>query len=289
MRMRAALIGLVLLTAGCGGTPRPAITVEQKAAPAPLGLRVGVVGGLSVSRIPGARFTFGPLRTMPALPLVLVSADDVALPALLDVAARYPTSHYAYVGGSTRGNHRANVVGIVFREEQAARLGGYVAGLVALDQGGVDPRVAWVGPEERALANAFVRGVHEAAPAVTVLRAWSRSTPASCKEAALGALGRGAVAIMSHGGLCADAALTGAHQQNDVGLRLSDFELVDVPIGIVVRDAVNGVYRGGEDLVFGAASGAIGVRRLDPRVPADIGVQARAAAQQLASGLGLSG
>jgi hypothetical protein len=56
-----------------------------------------------------------------------------------------------------------------------------------------------------------------------------------------------------------------------------------------VGDAVSGVYRGGEDLVFGAASGAIGARRLDPRVPPDIAVQAHTAAQQLANGLRASG
>jgi hypothetical protein len=57
----------------------------------------------------------------------------------------------------------------------------------------------------------------------------------------------------------------------------------------VVTDAVAGVYRGGEDIVFGASSGAIGVRHLDPRVSADIAVRARTAAQQLAGGLRPSG
>jgi hypothetical protein len=52
---------------------------------------------------------------------------------------------------------------------------------------------------------------------------------------------------------------------------------------------VAGVFRGGEDIVFGASSGAIGVRQLDPRISADIAVRARAAAQQLSSGLRPSG
>jgi hypothetical protein len=94
---------------------------------------------------------------------------------------------------------------------------------------------------------------------------------------------------MAHGGLCAQAAIAGAHQQNRVGLQISDFELPNVPIGVVMGDAVAGVYRGGEDIVFDASSGAIGVRRLDPRISADIGVRARAAAQQLSSGLRPSG
>jgi hypothetical protein len=64
---------------------------------------------------------------------------------------------------------------------------------------------------------------------------------------------------------------------------------VDVPVGALVRDAQNGVYHGGEDLVFGAASGAIGVAHLDRRISGEVGIRARTAAQQMANGLPLSG
>jgi hypothetical protein len=65
--------------------------------------------------------------------------------------------------------------------------------------------------------------------------------------------------------------------------------LPDVPATQVARDAVGGVYHGGEDLVFGAASGAVGIRRLDPRISPTTAVRARAAAQELASGRPPSG
>jgi hypothetical protein len=292
MRMRAALIVVALAVAGCGGAKHVTTvpTAPKKAPAPPLALRVGVVGPLAVAQAPGAKLVHrSSIATMPAYPLVIVPAGTTTLAAVLAAAARYPTSHYAYLGGSTAGAHRANVVGLVLRDDEAATLGGFVAGLVAKEQGGASPRVAWVGPEEQKLADAFVRGVHDAVPNVTILRAWSRSTPASCKEAALAAIGRGAVAVMSHDGLCADAAVDGAHQQNKVGLRISDFELLDIPVGVVLRDAVIGVYHGGEDLVFGATSGAIGVRSLDRRIPGDVRIRARAAAQELANGLRPSG
>ena len=226
---------------------------------------------------------------MPALPLVLVSADAAKLTDVLDAARRYPTSHYAYLGGSLSGSHQPNVVGVVLRDDQAALLGGYVAGLVAGEQGGVSPRVAWVGPEQPKLVAAFAEGVHDAAPQVTVLRAFSPDAPASCKEAALAAIGRGAVALMADRGLCADAAVEGAHQQNDAALRSSDFELVNVPVSSLLRDAQRGVYHGGEDLIFGTASGAIGVAHLDRRISGAIGIRARTAAQQMANGQPPSG
>jgi basic membrane lipoprotein Med (substrate-binding protein (PBP1-ABC) superfamily) len=79
--------------------------------------------------------------------------------------------------------------------------------------------------------------------------------------------------------------VAGAHQQNQVGLSLSDFELPDVAAAQIVREAVAGVFHGGEDIVFGAATGAIGVNRLDPRISAATAIAARTAAQDVASGL----
>jgi basic membrane lipoprotein Med (substrate-binding protein (PBP1-ABC) superfamily) len=297
MRMRAALIALSVLcagaAAGCGSAPDKATTTValKRAAAAPqVGLRVGVVGPLDIRQLSGASIAHrGALATMPALSLVVVSAHAASVAAVDEVAGRYPTSHYVYVGGSTKGHRRSNLVGLVLNDAQAAQLGGIVAGLVAAEQGGQQARIAWVGPEDGTLASAFIRGARKMRPGTTVLRASSVDLPAACKEAALGAIARGAVVVMAHQGLCADAAIAGAHQQNRIGLQVSDFELMDVPIGVVIADAVAGVYRGGEDIVFGASTGAIGVRQLDPRISADIGVRARAAAQQLSSGLRPSG
>jgi basic membrane lipoprotein Med (substrate-binding protein (PBP1-ABC) superfamily) len=291
--MRAALIALAMLcatAAGCGGAQHTTTTRIGAAKPAlaRAGLRVGVVGPLAV-RVPGVVAERGTLDEVAGDPLVLVSAEVADAATVAAAAADNPTSHFALVGGSSKGYHRPNLVGLVLDDKQAAALGGLVAGLVAAEQGGANARAAWAGPVERPLAEAFTRSAQDEQPGTTVLRAWSRDLPASCKEAALGAIARGAVVVMAHGGLCADAAIAGAHQQNRVGLEISDFELLEVPIGVIVHDALAGVYRGGEDLVFDASSGAIGVRRLDPRISANIAVRARAAAQQLAGTLPPSG
>jgi hypothetical protein len=94
---------------------------------------------------------------------------------------------------------------------------------------------------------------------------------------------------MAAGGLCAAAAVDGAHERNLPGLVLSDFEFPDVVAASIARDAVRGVFYGREDLIFGATSGAIGVRRLDPLLSDSVSSQTRAAAQQLASGRSATG
>ncbi len=284
------LVGVVSLVAGCGGAARPAAvtTTPPHANTSAAGLRVGVVGNLSV-RVPGAVIEHGRLAQVAGNVLVVVSASDPAAAAVPAAAAAHPVTHFALAGASARKQHLPNLAGLVLRHDQAALLAGVVAGLVAAEEGTRKARVAWVGPQDLALVAAFVRGVHDVAPGTVVLRASSRDSPAACKEAALGAVARGVVIVMAEGGTCAAAAIEGAHQQNHPGLQLSDFQLAQVAAARVVRDAVGGVYHGGEDLVFGAASGAIAVRFLDPRISAATGSRARAAAQQLAGGLRPSG
>jgi basic membrane lipoprotein Med (substrate-binding protein (PBP1-ABC) superfamily) len=217
--------------------------------------------------------------------LVLVDARAVGIDAVANAARAHPSSHFALVGASARAEHIPNLAGIVLRESEAAYLAGVTAGLTAAEAGGAE-RVAWVGPQERTLGAAFGRGVRAGAAGVGVLHQWSRSVPALCKEAALTAIGRGALVIMAHGGLCADAAEAGAHEQNVPALRLGDFLLPSVAAALVARDAAGGVFHGGEDVVFGAATGAVGVRTLDSRIGVTTTAQVRAAAQDLAAGGG---
>jgi basic membrane lipoprotein Med (substrate-binding protein (PBP1-ABC) superfamily) len=163
------------------------------------------------------------------------------------------------------------------------------AGLAADDAGGDAPRVAWVGPEQRNLVAAFGRGVRAAAPGVAVLHQSSLPVPARCKEAALTALERDAVVVFASRGLCAAAAAAAAHEQNRPALGLRDFLLPGVAAATVVREAARGVFHGGEDVVFGPSTGAVGIRTLDPRISFSTAAKARAAAQQLASGVAQAG
>jgi basic membrane lipoprotein Med (substrate-binding protein (PBP1-ABC) superfamily) len=286
MRLGAAL-GLVLMLAGaaCGGARKDVATTTAPArvAPATEGLRVGVVGPLKLDTA-GIVTDRGTLAQVASASLVIVSGPSATLTTVAAAARAHPSTHYALVGQATKPDRVRNLLGLVLSDDQAALLAGIVAGYAAADLGGAAPRVAWVGPEERGLARAFERGVHRSLPGAVVLDEWSSSIPARCKEAALTAIGRGAMVVMAHDGICAEAAIAGARQQNVAGLQLGDFEFPAVAANLVARDAVAGVFRGGEDLTFGAASGATGIGILDPRIPLDAVVRARAAAQVLAGG-----
>lgn len=285
-----ALFCACLLLTGCGASPHTAATTtaaatKTVAAPAPPKLTVGVVGPLRLT-VPGVKVVRGPLAALPGLPLVLVSSSQAGAKVLAAVAERHPQGHYALVGASTEHSRRPNLAGLVFRTDQAARLAGLVAGHVVSDNGGAPAaHVAWVGPEERPLATVAARGLHSVAPGAAFLREWTSRVPARCKEGALAAIGRGATVVIAHGGLCGEAVVNAAHEQGLVGLQLGDFELPSVAANWVASEAEHGIYHGDGDVVFGLRSGALGVRRLDPAIPAPVAIRARAAVQELVGGL----
>lgn len=268
-----------LLAAGCGSgarTAAPTTTVAPTTTTA-VGFRVGIVGPLRLD-VQGVAPQYGSLEQVADDPLVLVDARVLDVQTVAAAARAHPTSHFAIVGASARAEHVPNLAGVVLGETDAAQLAGVAAALAAAEDGGRGS-VAWVGPEERKLARAFGRGVRSAAVGVGVLHQWSRSVPARCKEAALTAIDRGAVVIMAHRGLCAEAAASGAHEQNVPALRLGDFLLPSVAAALVAREAAGGVFHGGQDVVFGAGTGAVGVRELDPRISLTTLARVRAAAQ----------
>jgi hypothetical protein len=279
--MRWATVLVCVLAAGGCGSGQHAASTTTRTAQAPSGLRIGVVGPLRVD-VPGIVPRKEPLSRIADDPLVLVDARSASSAVVSATARAHPSIHFALVGASVIGEHAPNLAGIVLKQDDAAYLAGVTAGLAA-GESGASARVVWVGPEERVLAAAFGRGVRAAAPGVAVLHQWSRSIPALCKEAALTGLDRSAVVVMAHGGLCAAAAASAAHEQNVPALALRDFMFPEVAAGVVAREAVSGVFHSG-DVIFGPATGAIGVGKLDARISPAAVAGARAAAQDLASG-----
>jgi basic membrane lipoprotein Med (substrate-binding protein (PBP1-ABC) superfamily) len=280
----------VLLAAGCGGTQHRAATTTAATTQATpqVGLRTALVGDLDV-RVAGAIAEHRSLADARFDSLVLVDASSPAGARVPAAAVANPATHYVLVGASASKQRLRNLAGAVLRDDQAAQLGGVAAGLSALEASSRSPRVAWVGPEDQQLVASFVDGVHAVAPGTTILRAWSADRPAACKESALGAIQRGATVVMAARGSCAAAAEDGTHERNLPAVQLSDFQFPDVAATSITREAVGGVFHGREDVIFGAASGAIGVRRLDRLFSTTVATRTRAIAQQLASGRPISG
>src|SRR5213592_2481214 len=129
-RTRSSSLALVaaLVLAGCGGSHH-AVSTTTTARPAPAPRAIGVVGPLTVDVAAVVQRRVS-LADIAGSKLVLVSAQSAGPAAVAAAADAHPEAHFALVGASVAGFRRPNLVGVVLRAEQAARLGGIAAGFV---------------------------------------------------------------------------------------------------------------------------------------------------------------
>jgi hypothetical protein len=126
MRTAAVLLVLACALGGCGDgkpTGSTTTTAARSTTRAAEGLHVGVVGPLAV-HVPGAVVERGSLARVSGDPLVVVSAEHPAARRVRVAATADPVGHYAVVGASEKTPPLPNLAGLVFREDEAARLGG---------------------------------------------------------------------------------------------------------------------------------------------------------------------
>jgi basic membrane protein A len=220
------------------------------------------------------------------------------------VARRFPKTSFAIVDYS-QGNLKhapGNVEGLLFREQEAGYLVGYLAGLLEKQEGG-DQRVASVGGVEIPRVDRYIAGFRAGAraadPQVTALNGYSQDfvDPAKCKEIALDEIARGADIVFQVAGQCGLGALDAARDRNVWGIGVdadqsflgphiltSALKRVDVAVFKTIEQVQDGSFSGGEDTVFDAASGGIGIGRISARVPPALVDQVREVEQRLAEG-----
>ena len=117
-----------------------------------------------------------------------------------------------------------NVRGLLFKEQEAGYLAGYLAGLVTKQEGGSQQVIGSVGglkipPVDRYIAG-YRAGAEKASPGITTLNAYSQDfvDQAKCKEIALDQIARGAHVIFQVAGQCGLGALSAAKEKNVRGI-----------------------------------------------------------------------
>ncbi|MDQ3066087.1 MAG: BMP family ABC transporter substrate-binding protein [Actinomycetota bacterium] len=314
---------LVLALAGCGSDDDAAdVTTEQTAAattePAGETLKVGLVtdiGGLD-DRSFNFLANMGLERAQDELGVegrVLISKRDadyvpnlstlarqdfdlvvavgfLMADALNTVAQQFPETKFAIIDFAAAGlaSKPDNVRGLLFKEQEAGYLAGYLAGLYVADQGG-DQTISSVGglkipPVDRYIAG-YQAGATAANPDVKTLNGYSQDfvDQAKCKEIALNHISRGAVVVFQVAGQCGLGALSAAAERNVSGIGVdadqgylgahiltSALKKVDVAVFDTVESVQDGSFTGGEDTVFDVASGGVGLGEMGDDVAADI-------------------
>ena len=218
---------------------------------------------------------------------LVIAVGFLMASALEKVAARYPDTNFAIIDYSQADmpTKPKNVRGLLFKEQEAGYLVGYLAGLLTKDEAGAKQVIGSVGgqkipPVDRYIAG-YQAGAKAANPGVTTLNAYSQDfvDQAKCKELALDQIARGAHVIFQVAGQCGLGALSAAKEKNVRGIGvdadqafLGDHILtsaqkkVDQAVYQTIEKAANGEFKGGGVSVFGLAEDGVGPGKFNSQV-----------------------
>jgi basic membrane protein A len=203
--------------------------------------------------------------------------------ALNTVATRFPDTNFAIIDfpQAALKAKPPNVRGLIFRENEAGYLAGYVAGLYVKDQGG-DQVVSAVGGQKVPAVDAYIAGYRAGAeaanPDVEVLSAYSQDfvDQAKCKEVALNQISEGSQVVFQVAGGCGLGALDAASERDVSGIGVdadqgylgdhiltSALKKVDVAVFDSAQAVQDGSFAGGEDTVFDLASEGVGLGEMN--------------------------
>ena len=181
-----------------------------------------------------------------------------------------------------------NVRGILFKEQEAGYLVGYLAAkqITAKPLGG-QTRIGAVGglkipPVDRFIAG-YYAGAKKANPAVTVGHSYSQDfvDQAKCKELALNQIANGAGVVFQVAGQCGLGVLSAAKEKGVFGIGVdadqgylgqhvltSATKKVDVAVFSTIEAArkSRGAFRTNYDAIFSVKTNGVGIGRISPKV-----------------------
>ena len=199
------------------------------------------------------------------------------------VATKFPDTNFAIIDFPQGGlkDKPANVRGLLFKENEAGYLAGYLAALVVKDKGG-DQVISSVGGQKIPPVDGYIAGYQAAAKEVTAdmktLNDYSQDfvDQAKCKEIALNHIAEGAQVVFQVAGQCGLGALDAAKEKGVLGIGvdadqgyLGDHMLtsaqkkVDVAVFDTAKAVQDGSYKGGEDQIFDLKSEGVGLGKLN--------------------------
>src|ERR671918_912026 len=207
--------------------------------------------------------------------------------AVAQVAQQYPDTKFVIIDVDQAGlpGAPANVVGLLFKEEEVGYLAGYLAGLTAKRDAAPDV-ISSVGgmkepPVDRFIAG-YEAGAEAALPGMTVLNGYSQDWDdlAKCKEVALDQIAKGSKIVFQVAGGCGLGALDAAKErsvwgigvdrdQSDLGAHIltSAVKRVDQSVFLTAESVIDGSWQGGTNGVFGLADDGVGLGKISSKVP----------------------
>jgi basic membrane protein A and related proteins len=203
--------------------------------------------------------------------------------AMATVAGKFPNNNFAIVDFSAAGlkGKPKNVEGLLFKEQEAGYLAGYLAGLWAKDNNATT--VSTVGgqkipPVDHYIAG-FQKGATDANPKIKTLNGYSQDfvDQAKCKEIALDQIAQGSKVVFQVAGQCGLGALDAAKEKGVQGIGVdadqaylgdhiltSALKKVDVAVFDAIKRAQDGKFKGGTDVIATVENDGVGLGKIGP-------------------------
>ena len=201
--------------------------------------------------------------------------------ATATVASKFPDTSFAIIDFSASGlkGKPKNVEGLIFKEQEAGYLVGYLAGLWAKDNNA--KAVSSVGgqkipPVDHYIAG-FQAGAKKAYPQVETLNGYSQDfvDQAKCKEIALDQIAQGSKVVFQVAGQCGLGALDAAKEKGVQGIGVdndqaflgdhiltSALKKVDEAVFEAIKRVQDGTFKGGTDVVATVENGGVGIGKI---------------------------
>jgi len=205
----------------------------------------------------------------------------------IDTAANsFPDSKFAIVDvDQTEEPHKpANLLGLLFREQETGYLVGYLAGLEEKRRPGPDV-IGSVGGQKQPPVDRFIAGYQAGAkaadPGIKTLNGYSEdfSDQAKCKQVALNQIEQGAGVIFQVAGGCGLGALDAAKQKGVWGIGVdadqsflgphiltSAVKRVDTAVFLAIKSVVDRDFKAG-NRIFGLKENGVGIGKISAKVP----------------------
>jgi basic membrane protein A len=213
---------------------------------------------------------------------LIISVGFLMGDATNTVASKLPNSSFAIVDFSAAAlkDKPKNVEGLLFKEQEAGYLAGYLAGLWAKDNNA--KTVSTVGgqkipPVDHYIAG-FQAGAKKASPGIETLNGYSQDfvDQAKCKEIALDQISKGSQVVFQVAGGCGLGALDAAKEEGVQGIGVdadqgylgdhiltSALKKVDVAVFNAIKRVQDDEFKGGTDVIHDVKSGGVGLGKMN--------------------------
>jgi basic membrane protein A len=239
---------------------------------------------------------------------LIVAVGALMADATDAVATEFPKTRFAIVDFSQAALKHSpkNVHGLVFKEQEAGYLVGYLAGLLEKDkaaEAGKANTIGSVGGQKLPPVDHYIAGYQAGAkaadPGITLVNGYSQDfvDPAKCKELALAQIGQGSDIEFQVAGGCGLGVLDAARTKGVWGIGVdadqsylgphvltSALKKVDLAVFRTIRQVKAGTFRGGADTLFDLKGDGVGIGRISPKVPAAYRAKVLQVAKDIASG-----